>query len=321
MSGGYYSLELERAARRRRSTTPSRDDGNRASSRFRAARPNFSRRDALARALGGRGLRSTSPRAPFPTAASSAQRASATSTCTRASHTPSSTGACRTATSSWSIRRARWSSSSRPRCSAAAHYNAAFKALMALCGAATIVVVALLLVRLGARRRRDCGAALAAPRALADRARADLAQHLRRVARVPDGRCAGGVARRLGVLGSRAARARVRGQGLSARARAARRSSSSGGRRGAIAACARGAAFVGRGRSGDRAVPRARSRTGSSRASAPRRAVRCRSRASAARCSASPIGSAGTARRSCTAPATRSRTTSPGRLPRCARLS
>jgi len=35
-----------------------------------------------------------------------------------------------------------------------AHYNAAFKALMTLCGAATIVVVALLLVRLGATRRR-----------------------------------------------------------------------------------------------------------------------------------------------------------------------
>ena len=35
-----------------------------------------------------------------------------------------------------------------------AHYNAAFKALMALCGAATIVVVALLLVRLGATRER-----------------------------------------------------------------------------------------------------------------------------------------------------------------------
>jgi uncharacterized membrane protein len=33
-----------------------------------------------------------------------------------------------------------------------AHYNAAFKALMTLCGAATIVVVALLLVRLGATR-------------------------------------------------------------------------------------------------------------------------------------------------------------------------
>jgi uncharacterized membrane protein len=34
------------------------------------------------------------------------------------------------------------------------HYNAAFKSLMALCGAATIVVLALLLVRLGATRRR-----------------------------------------------------------------------------------------------------------------------------------------------------------------------
>jgi uncharacterized membrane protein len=35
-----------------------------------------------------------------------------------------------------------------------AHYNAAFKALMACCGAATIVIVALLLARLGATRRR-----------------------------------------------------------------------------------------------------------------------------------------------------------------------
>jgi uncharacterized membrane protein len=35
-----------------------------------------------------------------------------------------------------------------------AHYNAAFKALMALCGAATIVAVALLLVRVGADRPR-----------------------------------------------------------------------------------------------------------------------------------------------------------------------
>jgi uncharacterized membrane protein len=34
------------------------------------------------------------------------------------------------------------------------HYNAAFKALMTLCGAATIVVLALLLVRFGAARRR-----------------------------------------------------------------------------------------------------------------------------------------------------------------------
>jgi uncharacterized membrane protein len=34
------------------------------------------------------------------------------------------------------------------------HYNAAFKSLMALCGAATIVLLALLLVRLGATRRR-----------------------------------------------------------------------------------------------------------------------------------------------------------------------
>ena len=34
------------------------------------------------------------------------------------------------------------------------HYNAAFKALMTLCGAATIVVLALLLVRLGAGRNR-----------------------------------------------------------------------------------------------------------------------------------------------------------------------
>jgi uncharacterized membrane protein len=34
------------------------------------------------------------------------------------------------------------------------HYNAAFKSLMALCGAATIVVLALLLVRLGATRAR-----------------------------------------------------------------------------------------------------------------------------------------------------------------------
>ena len=34
------------------------------------------------------------------------------------------------------------------------HYNAAFKALMALCGTATIVLVALVLVELGASRRR-----------------------------------------------------------------------------------------------------------------------------------------------------------------------
>src|SRR5439155_3527181 len=36
----------------------------------------------------------------------------------------------------------------------ASHYNAAFKALMMLCGAATIVVAALVLVELGASRRR-----------------------------------------------------------------------------------------------------------------------------------------------------------------------
>jgi uncharacterized membrane protein len=38
------------------------------------------------------------------------------------------------------------------------HYNAAFKALMALCGATTIVVVALVLVRFGAARSRLWGA-------------------------------------------------------------------------------------------------------------------------------------------------------------------
>src|ERR671939_961794 len=39
----------------------------------------------------------------------------------------------------------------------ASHYNAAFKALMALCGAATIVLVALLLAELGVTRRRLLG--------------------------------------------------------------------------------------------------------------------------------------------------------------------
>jgi uncharacterized membrane protein len=43
------------------------------------------------------------------------------------------------------------------------HYNAAFKALMTLCGAATIVIVAMLLARLGATRRRLwCASALLA---------------------------------------------------------------------------------------------------------------------------------------------------------------
>jgi uncharacterized membrane protein len=41
-----------------------------------------------------------------------------------------------------------------PQVFGSAHYNAAFKSLMALCGAATIIVLALLLVRLGATRRR-----------------------------------------------------------------------------------------------------------------------------------------------------------------------
>jgi uncharacterized membrane protein len=41
-----------------------------------------------------------------------------------------------------------------PQLFGSAHYNAAFKALMTLCGAATIVVLALLLVRLGATRSR-----------------------------------------------------------------------------------------------------------------------------------------------------------------------
>src|SRR5918912_155110 len=40
----------------------------------------------------------------------------------------------------------------------AAHYNAAFKTLMALCGVATIVLVALVLAELGASRRRVYGA-------------------------------------------------------------------------------------------------------------------------------------------------------------------
>jgi uncharacterized membrane protein len=41
-----------------------------------------------------------------------------------------------------------------PAAAGSAHYNAAFKALMALCGAATLVVVALLLARLGASSAR-----------------------------------------------------------------------------------------------------------------------------------------------------------------------
>ncbi|TMK72931.1 MAG: DUF2029 domain-containing protein [Actinobacteria bacterium] len=41
-----------------------------------------------------------------------------------------------------------------PAAATASHYNAAFKALMALCGAATLVLVAFLLVRLGASVRR-----------------------------------------------------------------------------------------------------------------------------------------------------------------------
>jgi uncharacterized membrane protein len=41
-----------------------------------------------------------------------------------------------------------------PQAFGSSHYNAAFKALMTLCGAATIVVLALLLVRLGATRGR-----------------------------------------------------------------------------------------------------------------------------------------------------------------------
>jgi uncharacterized membrane protein len=41
-----------------------------------------------------------------------------------------------------------------PRIAGADHYNGAFKALMVLCGAATIVLVALLLARLGASRAR-----------------------------------------------------------------------------------------------------------------------------------------------------------------------
>src|SRR3954447_6558397 len=104
-----------------------------------------------------------------------------------------------------------------------AHYNAAFKILMALCGAATIALVALLLVRLGANRARlYTGLGLLPPpplppRALSPRARTDLAQHLRRVACAADARCFA----RLSPRQLCAARPRVRGEGLSARAAAA----------------------------------------------------------------------------------------------------
>ena len=93
------------------------------------------------------------------------------------------------------------------------HYNAAFKALMALCGLATLVLLAWLLVRSGSLDEAPyrCGAAV---RPVADRARADLPQHLRRVARASDRGRAGAVRRRPKHGGIRAPRRRLRGKGL-----------------------------------------------------------------------------------------------------------
>ena len=98
------------------------------------------------------------------------------------------------------------------------HYNAAFKTLMALCGVATIVLVALVLVELGASRRRlyaAVGLLALSPLALGPIS----AQHLRRLAGAPD-------RARPVALPARARRSRIRGaragdqrQGLPARAR------------------------------------------------------------------------------------------------------
>ena len=92
---------------------------------------------------------------------------------------------------------------------------------MALCGLATLLLLASLLVRLGASTRRlyRCGAAV---RPVADRARADLAQHLRRLARASH---VAALALLLSAAEALAAfallGARVRGEGLSGRPAAA----------------------------------------------------------------------------------------------------
>ena len=192
-----------------------------------------------------------------------------------------------------------------------AHYNAAFKCLMALCGVATIVLLASAARAAGRFDDSTLGRSPAL-RAVAARARADLAQHVRRVAGAAHARGARPAARRAGRGRVRTARRGVRGEGLSGRARSA-----GADLRLAHAWTRARDARVGSLRCGrralHRAVPRRSRRTVWSRAFARRRRAPSRSRASAARCSPWPTGSACTTRRSCIAQVTRSPTTSSAR--------
>ena len=102
----------------------------------------------------------------------------------------------------------------------AQHYNAAFKAEMALCGLATILVAALVLAELGVTRARLLACCRAARRRTRG-ARADLAEHLRRLARAADGARAPALPARLGPRRRGGAGARSLREGLPARAPAA----------------------------------------------------------------------------------------------------
>ena len=312
-SGGYYTYVLVGPAQPAGRTTSSGTTTATASSRFLTQAT--SRRLALR--LRPRRSRSTSRPAPFPTAGSFAPRGSATSTSTRASPRRSSTAGCRTATSSWSIRPVRLAVFLPP----AAFGDSLQRCLQGADG----------VVRRGDARARRAAARAArcvrrrgfgprvlllalSPIALGP----DLAQHLRRVARAPDAcrtRSAGRLRRSSRLRAARCSRSLPRSIPSFCFPPALIFVWRTAGR----AACAAGARrFRGSGRAARRSVPRARAARARRELSSAGGPWRCRSRASAARCSRRPIASVCTARRLCIEPATRSRTSWPGRLPEAA---
>ena len=192
-------------------------------------------------------------------------------------------------------------------------YNPAFKTLMALCG-----IAALFCRRAHARHARGLEAPALrrgwAVRALADRGRPDLAQHLRPLPGGAHGRSA-----RRGPAPARAARlrparARCDGEALPAGPRPARGDLRLAGRRpqphSALARRVRG-----RRRARRPARSPSFARTGSGTASTPSPRAACRSRASARASCSRATSSACTRRRSSTAPPARRRETSPARFP------
>ena len=164
-------------------------------------------------------------------------------------------------------------------------YNLAFKTLMALCGIAALFAVVLTLVTLGASRRRLYAAA-GAVRALTDRRRPDLAQHVRPLAGGAHGRSARRAPAPARAARLRPARARCDGEALSRWSSSRSRRSTSGRSQVAAARCARSACSRPSPCSSSCRSPSSRP-AGSGTASTRSPRAGCRSRASA-RASCSP---------------------------------